>query len=313
MLTPSWQFQYLKRKQQEIDTVKTAFKIEQKQVEQEKILSQLSYRIRKSLQLDTILHSTVNEVRQFLDCDRVIVYQLYPDGDGVIIAESVVEGVMSIHGRVVQDHCFAKDFIQPYLNGRIQAVDDVFEGNLSPCHLDLLLGIQIRANLVVPIIYHDGLWGLLAAQNCRQTRHWLEEEIVLLQKLGSQVAIAIQQSEYAQKALEIAKYQTAIASLGNTALLNNDIQTLINDTVEIVSDTLKVEYCDILELQANQASFLVKAGKGWSSDWIGSAQVGSSPRWMPGYTLKVMQPVITDDLLVETRFSPSPFYIIQEF
>lgn len=307
VLTPSWQFQYLKQKQQEIDTVKTAFKIEQKQVEQEKILSQLSYRIRKSLQLDTILHSTVNEVRQFLDCDRVIVYQLYPDGDGVIIAESVVEGVMSIHGRVVQDHCFAKDFIQPYLNGRIQAVDDVFEGNLSPCHLDLLLGIQIRANLVVPIIYHDGLWGLLAAQNCRQTRHWLEEEIVLLQKLGSQVAIAIQQSEYAQKALEIAKYQTAIASLGNTALLNNDIQTLINDTVEIVSDTLKVEYCDILELQANQASFLVKAGKGWSSDWIGSAQVGSSPRWMPGYTLKVMQPVITDDLLVETRFSPSPF------
>ena len=246
-------------------------------------------------------------MREYLDCDRVIVYQLYPDGDGVIIAESVIPGVMSILGRVVQDHCFAKDFIQPYLNGRIQAVDNVFTANLSPCHLDLLLGIQIQANLVVPIIFHDRLWGLLAAQNCLQPRQWLEDELELLQKLGSQVAIAIQQSEYAQKALQVAEYQTAIAKLGNTALISNDINTLMNTTVKIVSDTLKVKYCDLLELQSNHASFLLKAGIGWLSDWIGLAQIGSSPRWMPGYTLNMMQPVMTDDLFVETRFSPSPF------
>ncbi|BAQ62194.1 circadian input kinase A [Geminocystis sp. NIES-3708] len=307
VLTPFWQYQYLKKQQKEIDNVKNAFKIERKQVEKEKLISQLSYRIRQSLHLDEILSSTVNEVRQFLDCDRVIVYQLYPDGDGVIIAESVKNGVMSILGRIVQDNCFAKDFIQPYLNGRIQAVNNVFTANLSPCHLDLLLGIQIQANLVVPIIFHNRLWGLLAAQNCLQPRNWLEDELELLQKLGSQVAIAIQQSEYAQKALQIAQYQTAIATLGNTALATNDISILMNTTVNIVSKTLKVEYCDLLELQSNNASFLLKAGVGWLSDWIGLAQIGSSPRWMQGYTLKMMQPVVTEDLLVETRFSPPSF------
>lgn len=306
VLTPHWQYDYLRRKQQEIDKINTAFKIEQKQVEQEKLFSQLSYRIRKSLQLDAILHSTVNEVRQFLDCDRVIIYQLHPDGEGVIIAESVNSKVTSILGRIVQDHCFAKDFIKPYLNGRIQAVDDVFQANLSPCHLDLLLGLEIRSNLVVPIAFHEGLWGLLAAQNCTNPRHWGEEELILLQKLGSQVAIAIQQSEYAQKALRIAQYQTAIAQLGNTALISNNIDGLMKETVTIITDTLKVELCDILELQANQASFFLKAGVGWKNDWVGSAQLSSSPRWMPGYTLKVMQPVVTEDLLIETRFSPSP-------
>ncbi|WP_144051442.1 PAS domain S-box protein [Geminocystis herdmanii] len=306
VLTPSWQQEYLRQQQKELNSIKTAFKVEKKQVEQEKLLSQLSQRIRKSLHLEEILNSTVNEVRQFLDCDRVIVYQLYPDGDGVIIAESVVNGVMSILGRVVQDHCFAKDFIQPYLNGRIQAVDNVFEANLSPCHLDLLLGIEIQANLVVPIIFHDRLWGLLAAQNCRQPRQWLEDELELLQKLASQVAIAIQQSEYAQKALQVAQYQTAIATLGNTALVSNDLETLMNTTVEIVSETLKTEYCDLLQLQPNQASFVLKAGVGWTKEWIGFAQIGSSPRWMPGYTLKAMHPVVTEDLMVETRFSPSP-------
>ncbi|MBL1209536.1 PAS domain S-box protein [Geminocystis sp. GBBB08] len=307
VLTPSWQYQYLRKQQKEIDNIKNAFKIEKKQVEKEKLLSQLSHRIRQSLHLDEILTSTVNEVRQFLGCDRVIVYQLYPDGDGVIIAESVVTGVMSILGRVVQDHCFAKDFIEPYLNGRIQAIDNVFMANLSPCHLDLLLGIQIQANLVVPIIFHDRLWGLLAAQNCLQPRQWLKDELELLQKLGSQVAIAIQQSEYAQKALLVAQYQTAIAKLGNTALVTNNINTLTNTTVKIVSETLKVEYCDLWELQSNHASFLMKAGIGWLSNWVGSAQISSSPRWMVGYTLNMMQPVVTDDLLIETRFSPPPF------
>lgn len=307
VLTPTWQQKYIKKQQRELKQIKTAFKVEKKQVEQEQLLTQLSQRIRQSLNLEEILNSTVNEVRQFLDCDRVIVYQLYPDGDGVVIAESVVNGVMSIKGRVVQDHCFARDFIQPYLNGRIQAVDNVFEANLSPCHLDLLLGIQIQANLLVPIIFHDTLWGLLAAQNCLQSRHWLQDELILLQKLGSQVAIAIQQSEYAQKALQVAQYQTAIATIGNTALISNDLDNLMGVTVKIVSETLKVEYCDLWQLQVNQASFLLKAGVGWQEEWLGLAQIGSSPRWMPGYTLKAQHPVITEDLLVETRFSPSPF------
>ncbi|MBF2056622.1 MAG: PAS domain S-box protein [Cyanobacterium sp. T60_A2020_053] len=307
ILTPLWQQNYLRQQQQKLDHLKSTVKQEKKQFEQEKLLSSLSYRIRQSLNLEQILQSTVNEVRSFLECDRVIVYQLYPDGDGVIVAESAGEGVMSILGRVVQDHCFAKDFIKPYLNGRIQATDNVFTANLSPCHLDLLLGIQVQANLVVPIIFHDGLWGLLAAQNSFHPRHWQQDELDLLQKLASQVAIAIQQSEYAQKALQVAEYQTAIASLGNTALTTNDLATLEEMTVKIVSETLDIDSCNILELQPNQASFVMKAGIGWHQKWLGLAKVGSSPRWMPGYTMKAKQPVITEDLLIETRFSPPPF------
>lgn len=307
IFTPQWQHYYLNKQQRELTQLKTAVKLEKKQVEQEKLLSQLSYRIRQSLNLEKILNSTVNEVRQFLECDRVIIYQLYPDGDGVVIAESVQKGILSILGRVIRDHCFAQDFVKPYLNGRIQATDNVLTANLSPCHLDLLLAIQVQANLVVPIVFHDQLWGLLAAQNSHNPRSWQEEELELLKKLGSQVAIAIQQSQSAEKALQIAKHQTAIASLGKTALVTNDVETFIQSTVEIVAETLKIEYCSFLELQPNHAAFVVKAGVGWGNKWLGIAKMSSSPRWMPGYTLKTFQPVVTEDLLIETRFSPPPF------
>lgn len=306
VLSPYWQYQFLQQQQQTIIRLKTAFPLEKRRLEKEKLLLQLSQRIRQTLNLDTILDSTVTEIRNFLDCDRVIIYQLYPEGDGMVVAESVKEGVVSIKGRIVRDDCFTRDSIQPYLGGKIQAIDDIFQANLNPCYRDLLLGLQVQANLVVPIIFHNHLWGLLAAQNCQKPRHWQEEELNLLLKLASQVAIAIQQSEYAQKTAKIANYQTAIAQLAKTTLVNTEIQKLLDAAVEIVRETLKVEFVAILELQSNQASFLLKAGKGWKSEWLGKAQISNSPRWQPGYTLQVMQPVVSDDLLVETRFSPCP-------
>ncbi|HIK37419.1 MAG TPA: PAS domain S-box protein [Geminocystis sp. M7585_C2015_104] len=306
ILSPSWQYQFLQQQQQTIIRLKTAFGLEKRQFEREKLLSQISQRIRQTLNLDTLLDNTVTEIRNFLDCDRVIVYQLHPEGDGIVVAESVKEGITSIKGRVVRDHCFVKDFTQPYLGGRIQAVDDIFQANLSPCYRDLLLSLQVQANLVVPIIFHESLWGLLAAQNCKKPRHWQEEELNLLQQLAYQLAIALQQGEYAQKTKEIARYQTAIVQLAKTALVETDIQKLLDTAVGIVGETLKVEFIAIHQLQSNQACFLLKAGKGWKPEWLGKAQISKSPRWLPGYTLQVMQPVVTEDLLVETRFSPCP-------
>jgi len=39
--------------------------------ERDRLLAQIALRIRRSLNLDQILHTTVAEVRQFLECDRV--------------------------------------------------------------------------------------------------------------------------------------------------------------------------------------------------------------------------------------------------
>jgi PAS domain S-box-containing protein len=307
LFTSNWQYNYLQKQQQQLQTLQTKVKVNQQKVKQEKLFSQLSYRIRQSLNLKEILHNTVWEVRQFLECDRVIIYQLEADGSGVVIAESVQDNVLSILGKKINDYYFARDFIKPYLEGRIQVTNNVFTANLSPCHLDLLLSIQVYANLVVPIVFHNNLWGLLAAQNCTSPREWQEEELVLLKKLATQVAIAIQQGEYAQKSQQIAHYQTIIASVGNTALVTTNLETLMKKTVKVIAQTLKVPYCDILETLTNGAAFVLKAAIGWESEWIGVAKIGTSPRWMPGYTFIVQHPVVSEDLMVETRFSPSPF------
>ena len=84
--------------------------------------------------------------------------------------------------------------VEPYKNGRIQVTNNVYLGGLTRCHMNLLVGIQVKAIIVVPILNGDELWGLLAAQECYQPRYWEQPAIDLLQQLATHIGIAIQQS-----------------------------------------------------------------------------------------------------------------------
>lgn len=165
------------------------------QAEQERLIGAIAHRIRQSLDLNTILNTTVAEVRQFLQVDRVLLYQIEPDGSGTVVVESVTNTQRSILGQKITDPCFVEEYIDKYRHGRVRTMTDVYEENLLPCHAELLASMQIRASLVVPVVQDQVLWGLLVAHHCSAPRQWQTLEVNLLQQLSTQVAIAIQQSE----------------------------------------------------------------------------------------------------------------------
>jgi PAS domain S-box-containing protein len=166
----------------------------QQQIERQRLISTIAQRIRASLDLNTILNSTVEEVRQFLQTDRVLIYRFEPDWSGKIIVESVAAPWTAVLGSSFQDPCFTANHIDRYRQGRIQVVADIYAAGLNQCHIDLLASLQVRANLVVPIVSQD-LWGLLIAQHCREPRQWETLTIELLKQLATQVGIAVHQAE----------------------------------------------------------------------------------------------------------------------
>ncbi|MEH2082876.1 MAG: EAL domain-containing protein [Nostoc sp.] len=165
------------------------------QNEPERIVADVTQRIRQSLELDEILQTTVAEVRQLFEVDRVVIYQFKPDWSGLVAVESLAEGCMSILGYHVMDTCFQSTRAAYYQQGNSRAIGNIETAGLSPCHLTLLRSLQIRANLVVPILQQGRLWGLLIAHQCRHPRQWQQSEINLFNQLAGQAAIAIQQSE----------------------------------------------------------------------------------------------------------------------
>jgi PAS domain S-box-containing protein len=180
------------------------------QMERERLVCGITQQICKSLELDVILQTTVTEIRQFLQSDRVFIYQFNPDFSGVIVTESVGSGWSSILNQQITDTYFVETAGEAYVQGRVQVVPDIYTAGLTDCHIQLLERFQIRANLVVPILQGDVLWGLLVANQCMVPRQWELEDVELLKHLANHVGIAVHQADlYEQLRRELLAHQQA--------------------------------------------------------------------------------------------------------
>jgi signal transduction histidine kinase len=184
----------------DITELKQAEAALKQQVLREHLVGAMRSRIRRTLNLKDVLTTAVEEVRQFLQTDRTVIYRFYPDWSGVIAVESVGEDWTPLFGLDIQDNCFAQTYISQYQQGRIRAIDNIHQAGLRQCHIDLLNQLEVQANLVVPLLQGETLWGLLIAHHCRDSRAWDSFEIDCLSQLSVQLAIAIQQSTLFEQA-----------------------------------------------------------------------------------------------------------------
>ena len=204
--------------------------------ERENFLANLARQFSQSPDLIAMLTSAVSEVKQFLECDRVIVYQFQAQLQGTVIAEAVAPAWSSVLGSHYQDICFPKWLAADYLDGRQRIVDDIYQANLSDCHITFLESLQIKGYLIVPIVTGNQLWGLLAAHCCVAPRPWQRLNLDLLDRLGTQLAIAIQHNHlYQQTQIEIQERQQAEWSLQQERNFANAILNAAGAMV-VVSD-----------------------------------------------------------------------------
>ena len=166
-----------------------------RQTQQRQLFAEITLKIRQSLQLEAILQTTVTEVQRILQVDRVLIFQLTFDGSGIVVTETVAPEWPAIFGQKIDDPCFAQLYLEEYRQGRICAVDDLLQAQVKACHVEMLQRFGVRANLVVPILQRETLWGLLIAHQCNSPRQWQNFEIELLRQLADQVGIALAQSQ----------------------------------------------------------------------------------------------------------------------
>lgn len=186
----------------------------QQRIEQEKIVSQIAQQIRQSLNLAEVLQTTVTLVRQFLQTNRVVIFQIQPDGSGTAIVESVGEDWKSLISANFYSPYFTSPHIENYRQGLISTKTDIYNAGIDKCDVELLEQFQVKACLVMPLFQGEILWGLLIAHHCSSPRLWQEIDISLVKQLSTQIGIAIAQSELYQKVQsELAQRQRVEAEL----------------------------------------------------------------------------------------------------
>ncbi|MBE9143190.1 hybrid sensor histidine kinase/response regulator [Planktothrix mougeotii] len=205
------------------------------QLQQERLLNQVTTQIRQSLDLSVILSTAVKQLRQFLSVDRLLIYQFElqylstveaPELDGggerilepssqcrgedvpgyacgkVTYEDRSSQEILSVLNLSEDQHCFKQEcsFLDKYRQGFIKSVSNVEHDYAhTPCFIEFLKQFQVQSLIIVPIVVQDNLWGLLIAHQCLKPRQWKTMEKRFLKKITQHLSIAIHQAQlYAQ-------------------------------------------------------------------------------------------------------------------
>ncbi|QLE58984.1 GAF domain-containing protein [Nostoc sp. TCL26-01] len=201
----------------EISARKRAQEALKESAERERAIAQVIQRMRQTLDLAKIFTATTEELRQVLNCDRVVVYRFHPQWSGEFVAESVETGWISLieeyqndphltQGTLKSDRCslkmfhhagkqLQKNYPQSPEGTSFLCVPDIYQAGFDSCYLKFLERLQAKAYIIVPILCGDQLWGLLASYQNSSPRQWKTGEINIVVQIGNQLGVALQQAQ----------------------------------------------------------------------------------------------------------------------
>lgn len=207
----------------DITEIKLAEEALRESAERERAIAQVIQRMRQTLDLETIFADTTQELRQVLNCDRVVVYRLNPQWSGEFVSESVGNGWISLieehkndpyltEGVLQDGRCLAT--ILDSLDNQVKYADvqatqdgiytqdasfrcvcDIYNAGFHSSYINLLERFQAKAYIIVPILYGNQLWGLLASYQNSDPRQWKPGEINIVVQIGNQLGVALQQAQ----------------------------------------------------------------------------------------------------------------------
>ncbi|MEO1095203.1 MAG: diguanylate cyclase [Cyanobacteria bacterium J06638_28] len=249
-----------------------------RQIDREHLLADFAQRMQQSLDLEQILQFSVEAVHQHLSVDRVVVYRLDAElaqgtwstrsdhtltqnrVGGIVIVESVSADCTPMLHRRIEDPCFCLDAcIQPYREGKVSAVSNIYTMGWADCYVAMLALYEVTANLIIPIRQDGELWGLLVIHQCHSERTWQAEEISLLQQLVVQMAIAIKQSELYHQGQQEAKHQQAINALSQSILGTQNLESFFALALAKILDVLEAEQVVVGQYRAANRCWLLIA------------------------------------------------------
>lgn len=245
----------------------------QHQVEREKLLSAIALRIRESLDLDEILHRTAEEIRRFLQTDRVLIYRF--DGrHGLLVAASMLPE-WDVATDLGPHQIWYRDQNASYEQGQPYIVNDVEQQHLAADYLNFMRQLKVQAKFVVPILQTNplagqaglgeshvpvasppgegvaescSLWGVLTVHQCCCVRHWESFEIDLVQQLAVQVAIAIQQAQLFSQLQQQAQREQLLNQLSQALNSSLDAEHILQEIVNRTGEGFHVDRAVIFVL-----------------------------------------------------------------
>ena len=209
----------------------------------QKLLTQIARKIRRTLDLDTIWQETVKSLGKALQVSHCIICSYKPDEQEVRVnAEYSQQPRRSMVGKKLE---LASE---PYLRQALFSREPVMveQATSSQC--------QKQSVLVVSTTYTDQPNGLIKLEQCDRHRIWSEAEIELVRELAEQVGTAIAHATLYRE-LEEAREQAEVASQMKSQFLANTTHELRTPLNGIIC-SLKLVIDGMVDSAEEQAEFM---------------------------------------------------------
>lgn len=141
--------------------------------------------------VNQVFNRALSKAQSILNVDRVVIYRFKPDWSGYISNEAGSARFPSALEEEINDPCIPLELRQAYINGRVVPTENVYEAGFAPAHEALMYRLQIKSNLVVPIISQGQLFGLLIAHHCENYHQWDDKEINFMGQIALRFGVIL--------------------------------------------------------------------------------------------------------------------------
>lgn len=158
----------------------------QRQLQREILFRSLTQRLAQVLTLEEILNPCVNEIREFLDVDRLALYHK----NGNLAVNSLSENGTSRFQSSGKELGWEMEYAQEFEAGRIVAISDIQQPEVPATVVQRLKQVRMKAVLMVPVFVRGEWWGLLEAADS-DSRDWQGEMVDVLVDVANLIALTL--------------------------------------------------------------------------------------------------------------------------
>jgi methyl-accepting chemotaxis protein PixJ len=227
---------------QAAEQIQTLLQQQQTATQRAELLKEITLRMTQSTTLGAALKEAVDDIRQALECDRILIYQFSEEG-GSVIEESVAPTFPHVLQVQRLGSWGVEAELERYQQGQIQAISNIYKAGLTEQQIRQFDTLSVKAALVAPIRVKQKLFGLLIAHQCSESRSWQPPEIAFFSQLAAQLGLVCNQMMYLSDA-KVAQNQAEGLSQDRqqqATTLQTQFNRLMNDVESATKGNLMVQ------------------------------------------------------------------------